>query len=106
MAKFYGPIGFGLTEQKEISPGVWETNPVEKNVYGDIIRLNRRLENSDNLNDNINLSVQISIIADPWIQDNIYEIKYIVYKNKKWKVREVDASTPPRLLLILGGLYE
>ena len=105
MEKFYGAIGFGLSEQKETSPGVWESNPIEKNFYGDVLRVDRRLENTEHVNDGINISNRISIIADPWTINNIYEIKYIVYKNKKWKVREVDASSPPRLVLTLGGLY-
>lgn len=105
MEKFYGAIGFGLNEQKETSPGVWETYPIEKNFYGDVLHVDRRLENTDNVNDGINISNRISIIADPWTINNVYEIKYITYKNKKWKVREVDASSPPRLLLTLGGLY-
>ncbi len=94
-----------MTEQKETSPGVWETYPIEKNFYGEVLCVERRLENTDNVNDGINISNRISIIADPWTINTIYEIKYITYKNKKWKVREVDASSPPRLLLTLGGLY-
>lgn len=102
MAKFYGPIGFGLTQ--ETVPGVYRNSIIEKNFYGDVLINNRRLENSGNLNDNINVSNRISIVANPWAINNMYDIKYVIYKGKKWKVITVEDNYP-RLLLTLGGLY-
>lgn len=102
MAKFYGPIGFGTTQ--ETTAGVYELVITEKNFYGDILINNRKLENSGNLNDNINISNQISIVANPWAINNMYDIKYVTYKNKKWKVVLAEEKYP-RIILTLGGLY-
>ena len=64
MAKFYGPIGYA--ETVETKPGVWKEQIVERNYTGDIVRNNRRLQSSDQVNDDINISNSISIVADPY----------------------------------------
>ena len=103
MAKFYGKIGY--VETVETSPGVWEEKITERNYYGDMIRNTRRLQSADQLNDNINIANEFSIVADPYAMDNIYSMRYIEFMGAKWKVSNVDASTRPRLILTVGGLY-
>lgn len=102
MAKYYGVIGYA--ETIETSPGVWEESITERSYYGDIIKNNRSLQNSEYLNDNINVSNQISIVADPYAIANFHAIRYAEFMGAKWKVPSVDVQTP-RLLLTLGGLY-
>ena len=102
MAKYYGVIGYA--ETVETSPGVWEETIVERIYYGDVIRNTRNLQNSEHLNDDINVSNQISIVADPYAIANFYAIRYAEFMGTKWKVPSVDVQTP-RLLLSLGGLY-
>lgn len=103
MAKFYGKIGYA--EQVEISPGVWEEQISERSYFGDLTRNTRRLENSGNLNDNINIANEISIVADPFAINNFHTMRYVEYLGAKWKISNVDANTRPRLILTLGGLY-
>ena len=62
MAKFYGPIGYAVTE--ETTPGVWEDRISERMYFGELVRNTRRLQTADKLNDNINVSNEISILAD------------------------------------------
>jgi hypothetical protein len=102
MAKYYGVIGYA--ETIETRPGVWEEKITERSYYGDIIKNNRNLQNSEYLNDNINVSNQISIVADPYAIANFHAIRYAEFMGAKWKVPSVDVQTP-RLLLTLGGLY-
>lgn len=102
MAKYYGAIGYA--ETVETSPGVWEERITERSYYGDVIKNNRNLQNSEYLNDNINVSNQISIVADPYAIANFHAIRYAEFMGTKWKVPSVDVQTP-RLLLSLGGLY-
>ena len=102
MAKYYGAIGYA--EPFETSPGVWDERIVERSYYGDIIRNTRNLQNSEHLNDNVNVSNQISIVADPYAIANFHAIRYAEFMGAKWKVPTVDVQTP-RLLLSLGGLY-
>ncbi len=103
MAKFYGVIGYADTV--ETSPGVWEEQIVTRRHVGDLNRNSRRLESSGNLNDNINISGEISIVADPYAMNNFHKMRYVEFMGAKWKVSSVDASTRPRLILTLGGLY-
>lgn len=103
MAKFYGVIGYADTV--ETSPGIWEEQLVERCCRGDLTRNNRRLESSTNLNDNINISNEISIVADPYAMNNFHKMRYVEFMGAKWKVTSVDASTRPRLVLTVGGVY-
>lgn len=102
MPKFYGAIGFA--EMSETVPGVWEEQILPHNYYGDVIRNSRRLQTGENLNDNINVSNEISIIADPYANQNFHSIRYVEWMGTKWKVTDVEVQYP-RLILSLGGVY-
>jgi len=102
MTKFYGTVGYA--ESVETSPGVWTDKITERLYYGDLIKHTRRLQSSENLNDNINISNDISILADPYAVNNFHSIKYITFMGTNWKVTNVDVQFP-RLILTLGGIY-
>jgi hypothetical protein len=102
MDKFYGEIGYATTV--ETSPGIWEEQLSTREYYGDVIRNIRKLQTSGSVNDNINVSNIISILADPFANENFHAIRYVVYMGSKWKVTDVDVKYP-RLNLTLGGLY-
>ena len=103
MAKFYGQVGYA--ESVETTPGVWEERIVERDYYGDLIKNNRKLESSDSVNDNINISNSISIISDPYANENFHKIRYAKFMGTEWKVTNVEVSQYPRLILTLGGVY-
>lgn len=102
MSKWVGVIGFGI--QIEIKPGVWKDNITEKKYYGNINRLSRRTQSSGNVNDNIVMSNEISIIADPFANKNLSSIRYVTFMDTKWKVTNVEVQTP-RLILTLGEVF-
>ena len=102
MAKFYGAIGYG--KPVETSPRVWENQIAERMYSGDLIRNSRRLQSSGNVNDNINISNQISIIADPYANENFHLMKYASFMGTKWKITDVEVQYP-RLILTVGGVY-
>lgn len=102
MAKFFGVIGFQSTVETE--PGLYEELIVEHEYYGDVIRNNRRLQNSNTINPSITTNNQISIVADPFAIDNIYDMRYVNYMNANWIISNVDVQYP-RLILTIGGLY-
>ena len=102
MAKFYGAIGFAtLVETK---PGVWEEKTVPRNYSGDVIRNSRRLQNGENLNDNISVNNEISIIADPYANESFHSMRYVKFMGTKWKISNVEVAYP-RLILTLGDVY-
>ena len=102
MAKWYGAIGYA--ETVETSPGVHKEVIADRNYYGDVIRNTRRLQSADQINDNINVSNEISIVADPFANQNFHSMRYAAYMGSKWKITNVEVR-PPRLILSLGGLY-
>lgn len=102
MARFSGKIGFAI--QNETKPGVWTESIKERQYYGDVIRNARRLQTSGNVNDDIEISNRISIIADAYAYENFHAMRYVMYMGSKWKVTEVEVERP-RLILSLGGLY-
>ena len=102
MAKFYGAIGYAKTE--EIKPGVWKEQITERTYYGDLVRNTRRLQAGEGLNDNINVANEISIIADPFANENFHSMRYAYFMGAKWKITNVEVAYP-RLILTVGGLY-
>lgn len=104
MAKFAGMIGYIVEEQQEDSPDVTVEKPVERFYKGDILRNSRRLEKSEELNDNVTISNQISIVADAYALSHFFAMRYVKWMGTAWKVSTVDVETP-RLILTLGGVY-
>lgn len=102
MAKFFGVIGYA--ETVETVPGVWEEQVTKREYYGDLLRNTRRLESSGDLNDDINIANEISILADPYAIQNFHAMRYVEFMGARWKIKTVDVRYP-RLNLTLGGLY-
>lgn len=89
----------------ETEPGVWEECIIEKEVKGEVVRSSRQLQNSQYLNDNLNIANRFSIVGNPFIQKNFMHMRYITYMCEKWKITNVDISEYPRMLLEVGGVY-
>lgn len=102
MAKWYGKIGYAVTEQTE--PGLWEEMVVERDYYGDMTSDRRKRQTSDNVNDNLTLANVISIIADPFAYSNCSNIAYVEVMGARWKVSDIEVQYP-RLILTIGGVY-
>ena len=102
MAKFFGKIGYAVSV--EMNPGVWGEQITEREYFGDLIRNTRRLQASDKLNDDINISNEISIVADPFAYQNFHYMRYVEFMGAKWKISNVEVQYP-RLILTVGGVY-
>ncbi len=102
MSRWYGIIGFSV--QEETSPGIWNEVIEEKNYYGDISNRSRRWQQSQDLIDDVTITNEITITTDPYIIENLTNIKYVVIMGIKWKIANITLSAP-RLTLSLGGVY-
>ena len=91
MAKFYGPIGYAVTE--ETTPGVWEDRISERMYFGELVRNTRRLQTADKLNDNINVSNEISILH-PF--DHVHPIRVKQPCHRAFSNRIADVICPAR----------
>lgn len=102
MAKFFGKIGYA--ETIETSPGVWRPKIVEREYFGDLTRNVRRYESSGQVNDDLNIANEISIVADPYAYDNFHAMRYVSFMGANWKISSVEVQYP-RLILTIGGVY-
>lgn len=102
MARWFGKVGFVKTV--ETKPGVYVEQVTERSYYGDEIRNSRNLQETNNLNDDITVSIDISIVADPYANENFHWIRYVEFMGVKWKVTKADPLRP-RIKLTLGGVY-
>jgi hypothetical protein len=102
MGKFYGGIGFSVTS--ETKPGVYEQVIVEKPYYGDVPKKNIRYQNEQQINDELKINSQISIVCDEYLSEHFSDIRYIKWMGKPWKISSIDVDYP-RLILSLGDIY-
>lgn len=102
MAKFYGAIGYAV--DKEVAPDVTVETPEEHFYKGDLLKNYRSLSASDELHDDVRISNQISIVADPYTLSHIFAMRYVKWMGVAWTISTVDVQ-PPRLILTLGGVY-
>lgn len=102
MAKFYGAIGYETTI--EFAPGVYKEEITEYNYFGELTRNTSRLQTSQSVNDDVNISNEISIVADPFAFNNFHSMRYVDFMGAKWKITNVEVKYP-RLILTIGGLY-
>lgn len=102
MAKVRVIVGYATP--KETSPGVWEDKITKRTVRGELVRNMSNWQAGASANDDLKLNNQISIVADPYNQQNFSAIKYVELRGTRWKVSCVEVKYP-RLLLTLGGVY-
>ena len=102
MAKYYGAVGFAVTTEPK--PGIFKESITERSYYGDVTKVARRLQSGDKINDDIMLTHDVSIVADPFAYNNFQSVRYLTYLGNKWKVSNVEVAYP-RLIFTLGGLY-
>lgn len=102
MAKFRGVIG--LVDDVETSPDVYEQKAVERKYRGDFVRNTRRWDRSENLNDDLTLNNEISIVADSYLYKHIYAMRYVKFEGTAWKITNITIQSP-RIILSIGGIY-
>lgn len=100
--RYYGNVGYNITQETE--QGVWTPMIVERPYYGEVIRNTRRFPVGESINDNIEISNEISIVADPFAYENAANLKYITWCGAKWKIESVSIQRP-RLVLTIGGVW-
>jgi len=105
MAKFFGVVGYGISAETPPGSGVWKDVITEQEYYGDVDRDVRTLVSvPSGVNENIEVSNSISIMADEYAIDNFAKIKYVSWGGSLWTVKSVEVQRP-RLILSLGSVY-
>ena len=102
MNRWYGKVGY--IETVEIEPGIWEEKETVRSYYGELVRNSSKFRVSGEVNDEKDVSVELSIVADPYSSLHFHAIRYVEFGGTKWKVNTVEPKRP-RLILSLGGEY-
>ena len=102
MAKYSGYVGFAVVEETEM--GVWTQSISERLCYGDVLRRRLNVQQNTSINGDITLSNEISIVADPYANENFHCIRFVTYMGKRWCVTGVEVEYP-RIRLTLGGVF-
>lgn len=102
MAKYYGAVGYA--EDVVSAPGVSSEEIVERMMRGDVIKRHRRITAISKVEDDVDVSNQISVVADAYAFSHFHNIRYATWSGVKWKVTSVEVQRP-RLILSLGGVY-
>ena len=101
MAKWYGKVGYII--QEEVAPGVWITTPTERTYYGDLLSGMSKWSSANKVNDDLNITNKISIMADPFADQHFSSIRYVEFMDALWNVTSIEPQ-PPRLILTVGGV--
>lgn len=103
MTKWYGKIGY--VKQVQTSPSVWQNEETVREYYGEVVRNTSRWStNPDSTNDDLTINNQISIVSDPFADQNFHSMKWIEFMGAKWKITSVEPKYP-RLILTVGGVW-
>lgn len=102
MNKWHGKVGY--VETVELEPGVWDEQETVREYYGELVKNSSKFRVSGNVNDDRDVTVELSIVADPYLDLHFPSIRYVEFGGVKWKVNTVEPRRP-RLILSLGGEY-
>lgn len=102
MARFCGIVGFVYDE--ESVPGVFVQKPIERTYYGDAQTIRHDWQQTDTLNDNLNVGHRISVIADEFAYGHFSAMRYVRWMGTNWRIRSAEVQRP-RIILTLGGVY-
>lgn len=102
MARFFGNVGYVISTNP--SPGVYDQESISREYFGDEIKSGSRWKSGDVINDDVIITNEISIVADPFAYTNFSAIRWVGWMDNKWKVESIRIERP-RLILSLGGIY-
>ena len=104
MARFHGSIGFSTTVEER--PGIFVEKYIERDYKGDVRRKSYRWSPGEQLNDNLDINNEISIISDFFSRSNFGAIRYVRWMGQVFEVTSatIDPDTH-RITLELGGVF-
>ena len=104
MARFYGAIGFAITE--ETRPGVFKEVYTERMYKGEVVKSSRRWNAAEYLNDDLDIMNDISIIADNFMNSHFGVMRYVRWMNQAFEITSATIDTERhRVTLSLGGVF-
>lgn len=102
MGKYYDKLGFVQT--REIEPGIWSPVYEERLYAGDVTMTSYAWNDGNRINGDLEINHTVSVIADSFIIENFFALRYVNYLGRRWAVRKAELRVP-RLILTLGSEY-
>ena len=102
MNKWYGKVGY--VESVEVEPGVCEVQETVRQYYGEFVRKSSKFQIANEVIDDKDVAVKLSIVADPYAENHFRSMRYAEIWGEKWKITSVEINRP-RLILQIGGLW-
>ena len=103
MAKFYGAVGYAVSDVNEAT-GVVREYIQERNYYGDVIKTYRKFDNGADVNGSVTPNNSISILADAYARQHFFAMRYVEWMGAKWVITGAEVQEH-RIILTLGGVY-
>lgn len=94
----------GFTDARETAPGVFTPKAIERVYSGDIVKYSSHYHEGDQVNPEIKLRNQISVLGDAYLRDNHAYIRYVWFLGVRYCVTSIEFSGK-RVILDLEGLY-
>jgi hypothetical protein len=106
--RFSGSVGWATSTETDTGSGVWIDVITESPYFGDVVRNARRLDPPSlvppEVNNNITLQNQFSIMADALAYAKYTDFRYVLWQGIRWTITDVEVRRP-RLILTIGGLW-
>lgn len=104
MARFSGMIGFSI--DKEVRPGIFKETFVEKKYKGYVTRKSRGWDNSEYLNDTVNIQNEISVISDNFMNRHFGTMRYVRFMEQVFEITSATMDVDQhRITISLGGIF-
>lgn len=101
--RYCGLIGFGTTVSED-GDDVYKEEIECRPYMGDVVRHTYNMQSSDKLTKDVQVNMQVSILADEFATNFMHLIRFAEWRGVKWQVTAVEPQYP-RLILSLGGVY-
>lgn len=94
----------GVSEQTEVSPGVWEEVITEHDFLGTVTSRSEAVDQGDTVLPRYQITTTVSGLArGVGLLDNS-NLRYLTYAGSRWSIR-TDQTKYPKLLLYIGEEY-
>lgn len=105
MGRYYGKVGFLKDEiESETRPSRFEPEMEERYYSGNLLKNYASQQNAEKLVDDVTISDDLSIIADPYALNHFSSIKYVELFGTLWEAKSISVEYP-RLRISFGGVY-
>ena len=95
---------FGIAEQVETAPGVWDDVITERSYVGDVVQTTETLYGADQITPIYRTTTSISVVSDGVLKESYENIRYVVYAGVRWTVSSTVFDWP-RMTLYMGERY-